>query len=136
MTHLRFSFGFPLAVRLDFGAAEDGDPDDEDGEEEEYEEEVGEEEELVATDCFCFAAAASIVSINETILSPDFKMQQHSKSQHQKYLSMCRFLFFRFFLVIISYREFFQHFLRLFVVVVFLVWYYLSLLLSLFSYEN
>jgi len=96
MTHLRFSFGFPLAVRLDFGAAEDGDPDDEDGEEEEYEEEVGEEE-LVATDCFCFAAAASIVSINETILSPDFKMQQHSKSQHQKYLSMCRFLFFRFF---------------------------------------
>lgn len=121
MTHLLFSFGLPLAVRLVFGAPGDGEPTDEDGGEAENEEEQEEEEAEVlvttAWDCFCFSAAASIVSINETIVSPDFKVRQHSKD-----LPMWRFLF--------SLSRVFQHFLRLFVV----VFYYLSLLLSLFSY--
>lgn len=91
-THLLFSFGLPLAVRLVFGAPGDGEPTDEDGGEAENEEEQEEEEAEVlvttAWDCFCFSAAASIVSINETIVSPDFKVRQHSKD-----LPMWRFLF-------------------------------------------
>lgn len=128
MTHLRFSLGFPLAVRFDLPRTGEDPEDDGVGV-------VEEEDEVVVAaiaDCFCFwaSAAASIVSIRETIFSPEIQ-NQHRNMQD---LSMWRFLLF----FCSSYRGLFQHFLRLFVAVVVL---YCILFIAItcscfFFYEN
>lgn len=110
---------------------EAGEADDEGAAEEDDEVEV----DAATANCFCFSAAASIVSINETILSPEIKMQQHSKiCRCGGFPLFCVFVFviFLHLLFAFSYREFFQHFLRLFVAVVVVVLGYLSLLLFIF----